>query len=141
MKNEFEGYLKALGMTDALRDRVEEILKFYVTACPEEIEDIFVSEYIQEDGTRVYENFWCFSKQYGMEAKDFAHRDNFDSAPVGENVAHWEIAKQDYDFKEAKEKSRMTLEVQFAGNMIKGLLKASKENCDQLRKVFLKYLR
>lgn len=141
MKNEFEEYLKALGMTEALRARVEEIVEFYATACPEEIEDIFVSEYIQEDGTRVYENFWCFSKQYAMEAKDFVNRDNFDSAPVGANVAHWEITKQDYDFKKAEEKSRMALDVQFAGSVVRGLLKASKENCDQLRNVFLKYLR
>lgn len=140
MKKEFEEYLKSIGIsTEVLLNRIESIYQFYVDVCPEEIKDIFVTEYIKEDGTREYESLWFFSDKYWTEAKQFIINDNFDMIPI-ENIIRWEIKKQDYDFKKAIEKSRLFLKVNITTFLL-AEFKSSKENCDFLKEIFLKYVK
>ncbi len=58
MKDEFLEYLESIGMTKTLCKRVETIYAFYTEICPDEITDIFITDYIKEDGTREYQNLW-----------------------------------------------------------------------------------
>jgi len=139
IKKVFKKYLKSIGITNTLKKRIEEIYNFYQKVCPEEITTIFVTDYIKEDGTREYENLWFFSKKYAMEAKRFIGEDDFDMAPIQNQIHYWTIKKNDYDFKKAEEKSRLHLDISF-GYDISGEFKASKENCDYLKKIFLKYV-
>lgn len=137
MKEQFTAYLKSIEMSDVLIRRVETIHEFYQNLCPEEIDGIFVSDFIKDDGNREYESLWFFSKTYIMEAKSFISKDNFDMTPMHKNVTYWNIEKQDYDFAKATEKSRVNLQINFR-HPIHGLLKASRENCDILKEVLLK---
>lgn len=141
MQQKFIDYLESIGIKSGiLLDRIESIHRFYVEMCPDSIDDIFVTEYIDSDGKREYENLWFFSDRYIMDAKGFAAgSDDFVIAPITDRVAHYRIKKLNYDFKEATEKSRLHL--MFRSNTAATAnLKASKENCDALRDIILKYM-
>ena len=142
MKQEFVDYLESIGIkTGSLLDRIESIYEFCLEMCPDEIADIFVTDYIDSEGRREYENLWFFSDRYVMEAKGFAAgKDDFDIAPMKDRVKYYEIRKQDYDFKEATDKSRLYLEISW-GTGVRGEFKAAKENCDALRGIILKYVK
>ena len=139
MKEQFTEYLKSIGMSDVLIRRVETIHEFYRNIHPEEITGIFVTDFIKGDGNKEYESLWFFSKTHIMEAKLFISKDEFDMTPIQKKVTYWKIEKQDYDFVKATEKSRVNLQISFR-NPIHGTLKASKENCDFFKDVFLKHI-
>lgn len=141
MQQKFTDYLESIGIkAGLLLDRIESIHEFYVEMCPDEIVDIFVTEYIDSDGKREYENLWFFSGRYVMEAKEFTTgRDEFVIAPIKDRVAHFRIKKLNYDFKAATDKSRLRLIFRLDNKVIANL-KASKENCDALRDIILKHV-
>jgi hypothetical protein len=139
MKEEFIGYLKAIGMTDVLTGRVKTIYDFYRGVCPEEITDIFATDVFKEDGGREYENLWFFSQNYMMEAKRFISQDDFDMTPARKHINYWSVNKQDYDFQKATDKSRLYIKITFDAVVV-GELKASKNNCDYLREIFKKHV-
>jgi len=138
MKEKFSEYLKSIGITEAILKRIEKIYNFYNDIRPNEIEDIFITDYLDENGSRNYENIWFFSSKHCMEAKLFITKDNFDMDSI-KNITYWVIEKENYDFKKATERSRISLTFQLSWNR-SGKLKASKENCDYLKEIFLKYV-
>ena len=138
MKEEFITYLEAIGITKALRERIEAIYEFYREICPDEITSIFVTDYIKEDGAREYENLWFFSERYCMEAKLFITKDDFDITPIKSRMDYLRIRKHEYDFKKATEKSKMNLDIKFDTG-IRCDFKASKENCDYLKEITHKH--
>jgi len=142
MKKEFIDYLESIDIKEGvLLDRIESIYKFYSEMCPDEIVDIFVTDYIDSEGRREYENLWFFSDRYVMEAKGFAAgKDDFDIAPIKDRVEYYEIRKQDYDFKEATDKSRLHLNIKWDTG-VSGEFKAAKENCNALIGIILKYVK
>ena len=139
MEEKFINYLKSIGITETLHEKIEEIYKFYKDICPDEITDIFVTEYVKEDGSREYQNLWFFSPKYCMEAKLFVTQDDFDIAPIGNRIERWGIKKQDYDFKKVTEKSRFYLNFITDSNT-RAAFQASKKNCDYLKNIFLQYV-
>ena len=139
MKEEFMKYLRSIDMTETLCTRVETIYEFYEETSPDELTDIFITDYLKEDGERVYENLWFFSLKHCMEAKLFVTKDDFDITPIRNRIYYWTIQKQDYNFKKAMEKSKLYLNIKLDTG-IEGNLKASKENCDYLKDIILKYV-
>lgn len=139
MKTEWVEYLESIGVKGPFLKRVEEVLDFYVKVHPAEIQDIFVTEYMDKDGNRQYESVWLFSETSMMEAKQFLKEDDFDSAAAGKQVKYWRIKKEEYDFKQASAKSRVMLEFSLTSG-ISGQLKASRENCDHLKSILLKHI-
>ena len=138
MKKEFVNYLGTLGISENLRQRIETIYEFYESVCPDEIKDIFVTDYWKNDGSREYEHLWFFSEKFAMEAKRFVTEDDFDLAVIKNQISHWAVKKNDYDFKMATERSRLYLAIRF-GSLTCGL-KASSGNCDHLDRIFRKYV-
>jgi hypothetical protein len=139
MKDIFLNYLQSIGLTKTSVERAETIYKFYKEVCPEEITDLFVTDYIKEDGSREYENLWFFSQVYCMEAKLFLIKDDFDISPIGKHIVYSKVEKQDYDYENATEKSRMNLEFAM-DTTIRGHMKASRENCNRLKHIISKYI-
>ena len=131
-------YLAAIDMPAPLRERVKTIYEFYRKIIPDEITDVFVTDYLNKDGTRVYENLWFFSETYCMEAKQFITKDDFDITPIKVRMRYVRIQKEDYDFKKATEKSKVNLYFGLETG-VTGDLKASNENCDYLKDTFLKH--
>jgi len=139
MKTEFVEYLKKIGINEQkLIERVEYILNFYEKLYSGQIEDIFISEYLNEDGTRVYENLWFFTNEFLFEAKQFIIEDNFDSMSIVNTIKYWNILKKEYDYETSSIKSRMSVYISFVEKLT-AILKASKENCDNLKLIFSKY--
>jgi len=137
----FIPYLKEVDITTrALLKRVEFIYNLCCDMCPEEIEDIFVTDYIKEDGTREYENLWFFSKGYCLEAKKFLTQINLDVTPIKKRIYYWTVTAQDFDFSKATDKSRLNLTYRLVQEIL-GNFKAAKGNCDSLQAIINKYVK
>ena len=140
MKREFVEYLKMIGITaDEYLKRIETIIEIHSNICQEEIIDIFVDEYINEDGTRNYDDISFFSNEYDFGANQFLIEDNFIFNKRMKNVAIVKIKQKNYNFEKATENSRLNIEVRYEGKM-HGIFKASKENCDHLKHIYFKYI-
>jgi hypothetical protein len=135
MKEHFATYLKAIGMSDTLLGRVQTIYDFFKEICPEDISSIFVDDIIKEDGTREYETLYLFARRFLMEAKHFITQDQFEMALLDQQVFHWSVEKQDYDFRNATEKSRLHITI-YLGTRIQADFKGAKNNCDFLKEIF-----
>lgn len=135
----FDEYLNRMGITtDILKDRVKLAYSVASQMCPEEIEEVFVSDYIEDDGTREYESVWFFSKGYCIEAHNFITENSIDIVRI--KTKHLVVELKDYDFKKATEKSRLRVLI-LLGEAIQGEIKAAKENCDVLRDITIKYFK
>ena len=132
-------YLTSVGITGLFYLRTKEILDFYQKLYPDQVEDIFVGEYVDKDGNRQYQSLWLFSETNIMEAKKFLTEDDFDCAPFRKQIQYWDIKKENYDFSKASTESRMVIKVGFVHN-VTFELKASRENCDYLKTIFLKHI-
>jgi hypothetical protein len=140
MKREFEIYLDSVGIAGPIKNRIGFILEDFEQICPQEINDIFISEFIKDDGTREYESLWFFSNLYVMEAKKFINEDDFDISPIAKRISYFKATKKEYRFGIATDQSRLLLD--FSTNLhVKCTLKASKTNCSELWKIFLKYVK
>lgn len=141
MKKDIISYLDSIGIGKTIQSRIEIILNFYQKHFNVDILDVFICEYVKEDGTREYESLFCFSDKYFMEAKQFLTTDDFDLTITKKVIYYLDIKKQDYDFDTATEKSRINLEISFdiGGFGLKANLKASGNNCDFLKDKMLKY--
>lgn len=137
-KLDIGAYLEAIEMPEPFRKRVFTAYEFYLKICAEKIIDVLVSDYLNEDGTRQYENLSFFSETYCMEAKQFITQDDFDITPIVK-MNYLRIQKNNYDFSKATEKSKLYV---FFGmeTRVRGEFKASKENCDYLKDIILKRL-
>lgn len=141
MKQDFIQYFKSLGMEQLYIKRVKELYQVAKEISPAQIEDVFVSEYLDND-VRRYQNVWFFTSDsyYALEAHDFIRNDHMDIAPIKGRVKNLIIRKRDYDFESATEKSRLTIE--FLTDLdIQGEMKACKKNCDHLKDIALTYLK
>lgn len=139
MKKMFLNYLESIGITTkSLVKRIEKICEFCLEIYSEDIVDIFIDDYINEDGTREYEDLSLFTDRYVISAKKFLTQDEFLMTLVNKKLTHLLIKKQDYDFKKATEKSRLNVRIG-TGAYLHGDFKASKENCDFLREITIKY--
>lgn len=140
MKKKMSKYLETIGITKHFMKRAKEVYNFYSDLLDDEILDIFVTDYVDGEGVRQYENFWIFTRNSVTEAKQFLTKDDFDFSPIKNLVDRWEIRKENYDFKKANDKSRMYLKVGISLNVICDF-KASQQNCDYLRDIFLKHIK
>ena len=71
MKNSFEEYLLSIGIKDLFLTRAMNVIEFYKKHITDNVDDIFVTDYLDEQNVRHYDNLWLFNKTYCMEAKQF----------------------------------------------------------------------
>ncbi len=138
MKREWTKYLKSLGMSIVLVKRATQSFEALSRIWPEEIVDIFVSEYVNEDGAREFEDLYFFTACQVVQARGFALQDTFDADAVP-GLRNILIKRTDFDFGEATEKSR--LHVRYHTTMAcHAELKASGENCITLTRILTERL-
>ena len=142
MKTEFKDYLSEIGISGAILDRVEEILKFYNEYLKFQIDEIFVCEYIDADGSRVFESLWFFNSDYCFEAKNFIISENYDVDFYKKQINSFNILKKDFNILEnvSNENSRLNLTFSFSPRRV-GILKASKNNCKQIVKIIENFIK
>jgi len=143
MDKKFNDYLESIGIKGELLTKVENIYNFSDKYLESKIEDVFVSEYVNKEGGRVYENLWFFNSDFCFEAKQFNTQEDFDSCMIKNNIDYYSIKKSDFDIisNSTTDNSRMNLEFRFKNSAFGGDMKASKENCKQLSSVFKKYIK
>ncbi|MCJ7425859.1 MAG: hypothetical protein MUO17_01770 [Dehalococcoidales bacterium] len=143
MKEGFKSYLDSVELSSVtVKDNIERIYRYASTLCPEKIVDIFVSDFIKDDGSREYGSLWFFSQSYVMEARNFRNEIEYDIdvAKLHGWVAYYRAHIKDYDFNEASVKSRIMLEV-FNVDTVSCEFKASGVNCDKLNSIIQTYIR
>lgn len=142
MKDEFNKYLMAIDVPTPLQKRVDEIIALYGRIYKEPIEDIFVCDYIKEDGSRGYDSLWLFSGRFSMEAKEFVNKHDYDITP--NQITYMSLEVQDYDLSDkATLTSRLLVRMTYLGvgmAGISGSLKAARENCPYLKNVLVKHI-
>lgn len=137
----FQHYLKSLDLEHAeFLDRIEDSLSLCKELCPENILDIFISEYIDSDGKRIYESIWGISEKYILEVKDFRLSQNIDICNYPDQVAYIDIQMDNYNLKDCIENSRMSVRVRFK-NALAAQFKASGNNCAFLKDIIFNYFR
>jgi hypothetical protein len=137
MKKYFVDYLNSIGVTEVLKEKINEIYEFYHFIYPEEVKDIFITDNIQNNGERTYGKTCFFSDNFYMETHLYQKKDNFYIAPLKNQIISLSIEKERYDFKKATEDSKLTLIINFPGD--EKYLNARKNNCDYLRIMIVKY--
>ena len=144
LKKKFRTYLASMNMTSTLIARVTEVFKFCQQICPEIIQDILVTEYVTGDKKREYESLICFSENFAVEARNFVADDVAELIPLNHPLPMSELYKTNYDFEKATEESRlqiMSYPASHSGATLTISIKASGQNCDHARDMYLKYLR
>ncbi|MHC1686335.1 MAG: hypothetical protein AB9879_01225 [Methanothrix sp.] len=142
MNDEFKTYLESIDLTKVMIERIANICDFYqdvLTAKKDNIKDIFISEFIDNEGNRIYEDLWLFSDNYFLVSANFIGEDNFNIAYSFRTLKNLKIDKINYDFVKANDNSRLYIMYKKEYGF-QGTLKASKENCNHLMEIFKKCL-
>lgn len=135
------GYLAGIGMGTPLVDRTKIVISRMVDLLPEEPQYLFVSEYRDAEGSRTYDSLWLLSNSFMAESQQFVVTDRFDITRVDQGLMRVFISHEDFDFKEAVDSSRMSVDINFEGSAsITGAFRASGSNCGDLNVVLSKYL-
>ncbi|HEY3394088.1 MAG TPA: hypothetical protein VGK58_15350 [Lacipirellulaceae bacterium] len=142
MSSSYESALASAGAEQPVRERIDQILKFLKELDVDNVDDIFISEYLDQSGgekRRVYESLMVFSAGYIHEAKNFLHSYNVDSL----NLAHftyWQVEKTDLDDVNKPQATSRILVTLSTLHMMGCTLKASGENCKTLLRLFKKHI-
>ena len=140
MKTEFTQYLNQIGIIGFYYDRTQNVIEVLSRVIGEDVLDIFVSDYLDGEGKRNYEDLLLFTQQRIIEVKRFLTQDHYFINKVqGSPIIGIELNVTEYDFKKATEKSRVFLKLIW-GTGLNVAMKASRENCDYLNGIFKKYL-
>jgi len=139
MKIEFARYTEAISLSATLTEKVGSICEFWSAISPEEAKWMFISDYLTKEGERVFESVFLASENFIMEAKQFVSSEDFDFVFV-RWVYGAELKKQEYDLKQATEKSRLNIHI-YCPEGANFDMKASKENCAYLWAFFREYVR
>lgn len=140
MKKEFSDYLKDIvGLTGLFLERAEKAFDFYQTIFPDDIKDIFVSEYIDKEGNRQFESIYFVTSNLICEAKNFTIEEDFDFAPIKNKIVYCRVQRTAFDSKTTSNDSRMTVNISIE-DRVHADFKASKENCKKLEAIFNQYL-
>jgi hypothetical protein len=132
-------YLKDTGITEPLRKRIEHVHSYIQRIFPCKIKDIFITDYIKEDGTHIYEHLDFFTDKFIITARDFVERVDIVFGSHRKQVLLVSFKTKDYDFREASDSSRLNVSLTYNIPYLRGELKATGRNCDYLMKYVSEY--
>ena len=139
--NVYIDYLNSIDInTETLINKIEKTLRAARRICPEEIQSIYISDWIQTEGQRAYEHLYLFTNTYIMESANFATDTNVNiEVTVLKDRVKYVIVKYNDYFEKADTASRLSVFFTTNGGAFE--LKGAKENCDKLIEVYDKYVR
>jgi hypothetical protein len=138
MKEQFVKYLETIGVSGPLLAHVDGIYSVCQQLIPTELEAIFLSDYVQEDGSRWYDFLWFFSPGYALAVPNLRDPDVLDVLATGSGVAQCTITRKAYDLANETSDSRLHVKLRLAdGPQLE--LRASRENCRFLRDIVRQY--
>jgi hypothetical protein len=134
-------YLNSIDInTETLFNKIDATFRAAVRISQEEIQDIFISDWIQTEGQRAYEHLYLFTNTYIIESANFTTDTNvnIEITILKERVKYALVKYNDY-FEKANTASRLSVFFITNGGAFK--LTGAKENCDKLIEVYDKYVR
>jgi len=139
-----KGYLKSIGMVSEVDiQRVREIFSKGKFLCPEELNMIFISNYIETGGKVQFKDLWLFSDNYLIEALNFSKQETLrlEISVFTNNIQGTSIEIDNIDFSQkAKDDSKLHIVFytysDFSCDQI-----ASGGNCDVLMSIYKKYIK
>jgi len=141
MKQEFKTYLDEIGVTGQLVDKVQAIYNYYTEFLKVEIQDIFVSEYVNSEGLRTYESLWFFNDSYCFEAKQFISNEDYDMDYYNNEIFSFNVNKRDFDIVNLNFNDNSRMNLTFYLNSVRGgSIKASKSNCKKLAEIITTFI-
>jgi hypothetical protein len=141
---EYKDYLFSIGLESGVYvDTVAGIIATISPFYSEKIEELFVSEYLRDDGSRVHDSLWFFSKSFVTEVKTFLDKDklDWDIMSLSPCVPFVNFKSKDYNFSTASKESRLAVGIQLLPYSVLMNLKATGTNCDTLLKLINRFIR
>jgi hypothetical protein len=140
MKSEFEAYLHRTDMPSSVIIRANELFELYKAIFTDEIQDIFVEEYVDAGGSREFKSLHFFSENLDYEIGNFLFNDKIFIIPIKNNIDDIRIVERDhYDLIKAIDPSKLIIRLTLSGGNSILDLYATKENCNQLTKLLKNY--
>lgn len=137
----FYDYLKGIGLTSTpFTEKIESVYNICSQMCPEEIKDIFVSNYIKNDGNEEFISLWFFSDKYCLEAKQFLTKYDIDIAYLYQSIKYWTIKLEDYSYNDISDKSKLSFEAESLHG-IYFTFRSQGKNCGYLKAIIDKYFK
>jgi hypothetical protein len=139
-QDEVKEYFSSLGMGESLVEKGLALFDEYSGYLSEPIENVFVSEYRDEDGNRIYESIWFLTKSFVAEAHEITSTGYGDIVPVGAGLTRVQFSKENFDLENADDQARFTVEVRLDKGGLAGVFKASGKNCEHLLTILREYM-
>jgi len=136
----FQKYLKDIGVTKPIRDRVEHFYCLCRDMYFGKLFDIFIDDYLTEDKTRKYTGLSFFSQSFTFSVPHFLTEDKIHVANHQVWLDRIAIKVDNFDFKKANDKSLMIVQMYKEINPT-GSYKASQNNCEYIVRILRKYVR
>ncbi len=138
MKDEFTTYLRDIEMDETLIRRVIQLYDAYEPIFPTTPSHIFVEDYINDEGGRVFEHLNIFADRCWLSFDSFVTQEKLNISWLGVKITIAEIDMKDYDFKHSNQRSRLTIQVNFTDQK-GGILRGARNNCDYLARIIKEY--
>lgn len=137
-------YLTSIGMvSDVDINRVRELFYRGKVLCPEELKNIFVSNYKENDGKDQFKDLWLFSDNYVIEVLNFNKQENpmLEMTIFSKNIESVSIEADNFDLSQkAKDVSKLHIEFYTLSDFSCDQI-ASGLNCDKLMYIFNTYVK
>lgn len=142
MNNNFEEYLERIVfVSDPIYEKIDDIYDLWMNLDSGlEIEDIFVSEYVDKKGIKEYQGVYFFTKEFILATEGFGKEYALLLMPLINSITNIDMRLDSYDFNRARPNSSMSLTANMdVSNYFE--LRATHKNCDHLKKIFVKYIK
>lgn len=139
-----ENYLGSIGMRSDIDIQItKEIFSQANFLCPEELKDIFVSNYNQKDDKEEFKDLWFLCDNYLIEALNFNRKESpkLEMAILSKNIQSVEMEAKDLDFsRKAEGNSRLHIILYIFSDWVCDLI-AFGNNCNNLVNIYNKYVK
>jgi hypothetical protein len=130
MNESVTNYMDRLGLTDPVRTRTTAIIDLVTDLGGQEPWRIFMSQYIDTEGTRILQDLWLFTDGLAWEAEQFLSSTDIISIPLSPIIRLY-VSPNDYSPGKPGPGSRLTIDFRLS-DRLGGNLRASGDNCDAL---------
>ncbi len=139
MTDDFLEYCGSVGMGNSLKQQVSEFHDQLVSFVPAQpIEDIFIGEYVTNDGTRQDDTLHFFTNSNVFEIENFVSKPKIWIVKYG--PSYLEMSKEDFDLSDPIAGSRLNIRVEWEGQHFELNMRASGENCSKLLDVVRRHI-
>jgi|GEM_PF-1435466 len=130
-------YLHKIGNPPLAFQRVKYYLNQYKNFTDQDVERIFISDFVNGDENHALRNLWFFSDTYMMEMKDFLvkQENKMDFNKFKNKITYLEITKN-YDFDKEDDNSWLYVYFKLTSTIdVAGELRATGKNCGFLSNI------